>query len=268
MARRTVTRRRKSDVLEAAARSQLTAAYVRVSTEEQAVQGVSLDAQIERVRAYATAQGLRLEMIYRDEGVSAGTPLASRPEGARMVDALQRGEFAHVIAVKLDRCFRNAADCMHTVDGWTKAGIAVHFVDLGGQAVDSQTAMGKFFLSIMASCAELELGNIRDRTRTALQHKRMRGDRLGTTPFGFRTPAPGAALVPDQRELETVRRLLELCEEDLPFAHVARRLNEEGRAAKRGGIWQSATVRRIWLARDRFSQVLHAQDSCRPTSAA
>jgi DNA invertase Pin-like site-specific DNA recombinase len=229
-----------------------------VSTEEQAVQGVSLDAQIERVRAYATAQALRLEMIYRDEGVSAGTPLASRPEGSRMVEALHHGEFAHVIAVKLDRTFRNAADCMHTVDGWTKSGISVHFVDLGGQAVDSQTAMGKFFLSIMASCAELELGNIRDRTRAALQHKRMRGDRLGTTPYGFRTPAPGAPLTPDPQELATVRRLLELCAQEIPFTNVARQLTMEGHVAKRGGSWHSATVRRVWLSRCRFSDLLTA----------
>lgn len=266
MARRTVTRRRKADALEAAACSQLAAAYVRVSTEEQAVQGVSLDAQVERARAYAAAQGLSLEMVFRDEGVSAGTSLSSRPAGSRLVHALNRGEFAHVIAVKLDRCFRNAADCMQTVDGWTKSGIAVHFVDLGGQAVDSQTAMGKFFLGIMASCAELELGNIRDRTRAALQHKKTRGDRLGTTPFGFLTPVPGSPLVPNGRELATVRRLLELCAQDMPFTHVARRLTEEGHVAKRGGAWASATVRRIWLAKARFDGVLEVESELSSTS--
>ena len=171
-----------------------------------------------------------------------------------------------MIAVKLARLFRNAADCMQTVDGWTRNAIAVHFVDLGGQAVDSQTAMGKFFLSIMASCAELELGNVRDRTRAALQHKRIRGDRLGTTPFGFRTPAPGAPLAPDPQELETVRRLLELCAEKMPFTHVARRLTEEGHAAKRGGPWASATVRRIWLAKARFNGVLSVDSELSTTS--
>lgn len=256
MARRTVTRRRKADVLEAAARSQLAAAYVRVSTEEQATHGVSLDAQMERVRAYAATKGLRLEMIYRDEGISAGIPLAARPEGARLVEAVHRGEFAHVVAVKLDRCFRSAADCMHTIDGWTRTGVSVHFVDLGGQAVESQTAMGKFFLSVMASCAELELGTIRDRTRAALQHKRLRGERLGTTPLGFRTAAARAPMVPDEHELRTVRRLLELCARDLPYTYVARLLNEEGHHAKRGGPWHSASVRLIWLARARYEGVL------------
>jgi site-specific DNA recombinase len=256
MARRTVTRPRRSDLIVAAGRSKLAAGYVRVSTEEQAVEGVSLDAQVERVRAYAAAQGLELTTVYRDEGVSAGIPLATRPEGARLVEALRDGMHAHVVAVKLDRCFRNAGDCMHTVDSWTKAGVSVHFADLGGQAVDSASPMGKFFLGILASCAELELNTIRDRTRAALHHKRARGDRLGTTPLGFRTPAPGERPVPDQRELETVRRLLELCAREWPYTRVAQQLTAEGRRTKRGGPWHSATVRVLWLARERYAELL------------
>lgn len=256
MARRTVNRRRKSDTIAAAQDSRRACAYIRVSTEEQALEGVSLAAQEDRIRAYAAAQGLDLGEVYRDEGVSAGDLLETRPAGARLIAAVRAGEYAHVVALKLDRCFRHAVDCMQTIESWTKNGIAVHFVDLGGQAVDTRTAMGKFFLTIMASCAELELNTIRDRTRTALQHKRRRGDRLGTTPLGFRTPAPGAALVLDETELLTVRRLLELCADEEPFSHVARRLDTEGYSTKRGGRWHSATVRLVWLGRARYSGLL------------
>lgn len=256
MARRTVNRRRKADTIAAAQESRRACAYIRVSTEEQALEGVSLAAQEDRIRAYAAAQGLDLGEVYRDEGVSGGDLLDTRPAGARLISAVCAGDYAHVIALKLDRCFRNAVDCMQTVDAWTKDGIAVHFVDLGGQAVDTRTALGKFFLTIMASCAELELNTIRDRTRAALQHKRRQGDRLGTTPLGFRTPAPGAALVPDKGELRTVRRLLELCAEDAPFSHVARRLDAEGHRTKRGGRWHAATVRLVWLARARYIGLL------------
>jgi DNA invertase Pin-like site-specific DNA recombinase len=256
MARRTVTRRRKSDVAQSANASMRAAAYVRVSTEEQATEGVSLDAQLDRVDAYAAGQGLELCGVYRDEGVSASEPLATRPDGERLVHAIRGGEYTHVIALKLDRCFRSAVDCMQTVEEWTQLGVAVHLVDLGGQAVDTRSAMGKFFLTIMASCAELELNSIRERTRTALQHKRRLGERLGTTPLGFHTPAPGAALEPDARELHTVRRLLELCALDLPFTRVARELGMEGHRTKRGGPWHSASVRLIWLARERYAGLL------------
>ena len=257
MARRTVNRRRKlSGIAAGAARPPIAAAYVRVSTEEQALEGVSLDAQVDRIRAYAAAQGLELAAVYRDEGVSAATPLAHRPAGAQLLESLARGDCGHVVALKLDRLFRNAVDCMHTVQRWTREDVAVHLVDLGGQAVDTRSAMGNFFLTIMASCAELELNTIRERTRLALEHKRRRGERLGATPIGFRTPAPGAAMVPDPVELVTVRRLLELCADELPFTEVARRLNAEGRRSKRGGDWRSGTVRLVWLSRARYADLV------------
>lgn len=220
------------------------------------LEGVSLDAQAERIRSYATAQGLELGPLFRDEGISAATALADRPAGAQLLQTLQRGDCGHVIALKLDRLFRNAVDCMDTVQRWTHENVAVHLVDLGGQAVDTRSAMGTFFLSIMASCAELELNTIRERTRLALDHKRRRGERLGATPIGFRTPVPGAPMVPHDGELITVRRLLELCAEELPFTEVARRLNTEGHLAKRGGTWGSAAVRLVWLARARYAEVL------------
>ncbi|ODT04197.1 MAG: hypothetical protein ABS52_05970 [Gemmatimonadetes bacterium SCN 70-22] len=116
--------------------------------------------------------------------------------------------------------------------------------------------MGRFFLAVMAACAELELGNVRERTRLALAHKRARGDRLGATPIGFRTASPGAPMTPNEAELPTVRRLLDLCSNDLPFTHVARILTMEGHRAKRGGQWHSAAVRRVWLARERYAALL------------
>lgn len=256
MARRTVNRPRKGAPSIVAIREARAAVYIRVSTSEQALEGVSLEAQIARACAYAEAARLEITAIYRDEGVSGGTALAQRPEGARLLDAIRRGEHAHVIAVKLDRCFRDAVDCMRTVETWTRAGVALHLVDLGGQALETRSAMGRFFLSVMASCAELELGNVRERTRLALAHKRARGDRLGATPLGFCTPTPGAPLVPVPEELAVVRRLLELCANDLPFAHVARALDGEGHRTKRGGRWQCATVRRVWMARDRYQGLL------------
>lgn len=252
MARRTVTRPRKGKPTPAAIVEGRAAIYIRVSTSEQALEGVSLDAQLARAHAYADAASLDVTAVYRDEGVSGGTPLAQRPEGARLLEAIGRGDHAHVIGLKLDRCFRDAVDCMRTVEEWTRNGVALHLVDLGGQTLETRSAMGRFFLSVMAACAELELGNIRERTRIALAHKRDRGDRLGATPFGFHTPKPGAPLVPVVEELETVRRLLELCADDLPFTHVARILDREGRRPKRGVRWQSATIRRLWIARARY----------------
>src|SRR3954447_645098 len=95
-------------------------AYVRVSSEEQSKEGVSLDAQEQRVRAYATMRGLELATIYREEGVSGKIPLRDRPEGAKLVEAITKKRAKHVIAVKLDRLFRNAGDALLQSERWDK----------------------------------------------------------------------------------------------------------------------------------------------------
>src|SRR5687768_2282197 len=96
----------------------LAVGYVRVSTEEQAREGVSLEAQEAKLHAYCALQGLELVRIYRDEGISAGKPLASRPEGGALLAELARTGARHVIALKLDRLFRDAVDCLRTAREW------------------------------------------------------------------------------------------------------------------------------------------------------
>ena len=86
--------------------------YVRVSSEEQSREGVSLDAQEARIKAYAVMRGLELVEVHREEGVSAKTPLRKRPEGSKLVAQMARKQATHVIAVKLDRLFRNTADAL------------------------------------------------------------------------------------------------------------------------------------------------------------
>jgi site-specific DNA recombinase len=84
--------------------------YARVSTEEQARHGISLDAQVERIKAYCVAAGLQLAGIISEEGVSGSKPLSIRPGGQQLVGSIPpRG---HIVALKLDRLFRDAADAL------------------------------------------------------------------------------------------------------------------------------------------------------------
>ena len=172
--------------------------YTRVSTEEQANEGLSLDAQAERIRAYCKAQGLKLVELVRDEGISAAKPLAIRPGGAQLLAAVEAGQAQAVVAVKLDRLFRDAVDCLSTVRGWNERGIALHLLDLGGSAFNSASALGRFFLTVMAGAAEMERNLISERTKSALAYKRAKGEWLGAVPFGWRLV--GGVLVPEEGE--------------------------------------------------------------------
>ena len=70
----------------------------------------------------------------------------------------------HIVALKLDRLFRDAADALHQSRAWDKAEIALHLVDMGGQSLNTASAMGRFFLNMMAGVAELERNLIAERT--------------------------------------------------------------------------------------------------------
>src|SRR5262245_39614025 len=135
--------------------------YTRVSTDEQVTSGVSLDAQEAAIRAYCAMRGLDLAEMIVDAGVSAGQPLSSREGGERVGDV----GIAAVVAYKLDRVFRDCADCLAVVRDWDERDVALHLVDLGGQTIDTGTAMGRFFLTVMAGAAELERNLIGERTK-------------------------------------------------------------------------------------------------------
>ena len=79
--------------------------YARVSTERQSNEGHSLADQEQRIRGYAQSAGLTLDGMFVEAGVSGGKRLSHRPKGAELLATLRPGD--HVIATKLDRCFRS-----------------------------------------------------------------------------------------------------------------------------------------------------------------
>ncbi|MFL6446194.1 MAG: recombinase family protein [Bryobacteraceae bacterium] len=219
-------------------------AYVRVSTEEQSKEGVSLDAQEQRVKAYARMRGLDLACIYREEGVSANIPLRERPEGAKLVEAITKKRAKHVITVKLDRLFRNAGDALIQSEKWDNANCAVHIVDMGGNAIDTRSAMGRMFFTMAAGFAEMERNLISERTKSALSFKKAeRRVYCNITPLGF--DRQGDRLVQNREEMKTVKRILRLRAEGLSMQAIADAMNEAGAATKRGGTWHAVTVQKV-----------------------
>lgn len=224
--------------------------YVRVSTEEQASSGVSLDAQEAAIRAYCIMRNLELLEIVVDAGVSAGKPLASREGGRRVLDRVRSGGVVAVIAYKLDRVFRDCADCLGVVREWDEREVALHLVDLGGQTIDTGTAMGRFFLTVMAGAAELERNLIGERTKAALTYLKANGVRLGPPALGWSRTAERDAdgrlgVIEIEEERDTVARILGLRSQRLSLRCIAVQLTLEGRATKRGGRWQPVTVQRV-----------------------
>lgn len=218
--------------------------YIRVSTEEQAMFGQSLDAQDERLREYCHRAGLDVAELLREEGISGSVPLHKRPQGSRIEKLMKRHQATHIIAVKLDRLFRDAGNCLAQVDNWNRKGIILHLVDFGGQSLDTSSAMGKMMLTMMAGIAEMERNIIAERTTAAMQHMKKHLKAYSPVPFGF--DRHGDLFVENDAEQAIRERMLRWRHDDgHTLAEIADILNSHGIPGKAGGKWYPATVRKV-----------------------
>ena len=217
--------------------------YIRVSTEEQARGGVSLAAQEEKLIVYCQLTGLTPVAVIREEGVSGAKPLGTRAGGGELLSLVGKKQVRHVVALKLDRLFRDAADALNQTKAWDKAGVALHLVDMGGQTLNTASAMGRFFLNVMAGFAEVERNLIAERTVLALAHKKAHLEAYAPTPYGFNRE--GNTLVANPGELKTVAQIQLWRQAGWSLRGIAGELTRQQVPTKRGGAWAAATVKRL-----------------------
>ncbi len=162
--------------------------YVRVSTLEQ-VQGTSLAEQQRKIQGMALMHGQPVTQIFSDSGISGATPLSQRPTGQILLKTLQPGDT--LIAAKLDRIFRSAADALNMVDLFKRNDIALIIVDIGTDPV-TQYGTSKMFFGILACVAEFERSRIKERQLDGIKSKRNQNGYLGgKIPFGFQVIGHG-----------------------------------------------------------------------------
>ncbi|MGO9139146.1 MAG: recombinase family protein [Syntrophales bacterium] len=174
--------------------------YIRVSTEDQAREGISLDNQDSKVRAYADLHGLDLVDVIRDEGISGKS--LERPGFERLQGILNSGKAQAVIAYKLDRLSRKTIDILTVLENWERQGIAFHCIQ---DRIDTTSAAGKFLVTILSALAQMERDLISERTIDALSHKKKVGEWCGRIPFGYRIE--GSRLVENPEEIETIQKI-------------------------------------------------------------
>ena len=142
------------------------ACYIRVSTEEQKLHGISLDAQRDKLKEYAENHHLKIVEWYEDEGVSGRKLIKNRPELQRMLNDAQKGKFDRIIFIKLDRFFRSVAEyheCMKLIDPvlWTAT----------EEKYDLTTANGRAFVNMKLTIAELEADQTGERIKIVNDYK-------------------------------------------------------------------------------------------------
>lgn len=173
--------------------------YIRVSTDEQAREGVSLDNQEAKIKQYASLNDLDLVDIIRDEGLSGKS--LDREGMTRLLGIVESQEVEAVIVYKLDRLSRKTLDNLNLIELFERKGIAFHSIS---EKVDTKTATGKFFLTIISAIAQMERDLISERTVDALSHKKKNKEWLGRVPFGFKIM--DSRLVEDPEEMKIIQK--------------------------------------------------------------
>lgn len=214
--------------------------YCRVSTEEQAAEGVSLEAQNAKLAAWATLHDAEIVGSFSDRGIS-GTR-EDRP-GLEAAIGLACREKAALIVYSLSRLSRSTSHTIRLADRLSRAG--ADLVSLS-ESLDTSSASGRMVFRMLATLAEFERDLCAERTRSALAHKKSKGERTGGVPFGFDLAADGVALLPNQQQQEVISLITELRAAGLSFQAIADELTRRGIPTKKGNQkWVHTAVAKI-----------------------
>jgi site-specific DNA recombinase len=216
--------------------------YIRVSTEEQSREGVSLSMQRAKIQAYAELNDIILVDIIEDAGISAKN-ITGRPGFQEALGLLYSGDVDGLIVWKLDRAFRSTQDALTVAGKLNKQGKALVSIC---EKLDTSSAIGEFFFTLMASLAQMERKIIGERTAAALQSKKARGERVGEIPFGYTLNADGIHLEENDTEQEIIERIHFLKAKGYSFNKIAAELNRDGYRTKKGRAWSHVQVSMIY----------------------
>ena len=209
--------------------------YIRVSTEQQANEGVSLDAQRAKIEAWCTHNGYELAQVYVDAGIS-GKSMDKRPGLQDALKSLKKG--MALVSYSLSRLARSTKDAISI--GETVAKRKADMVSLSEQ-IDTTTAAGRMMFQMLAVLAEFERNLTAERTTSALQHKKATGQKYtNITPYGFE--AIEGRLVQVQQEAEIVAEIQAARSSGSTLQAIANNLNGRGIPTKTGKTWAPATI--------------------------
>ena len=214
--------------------------YIRVSTQGQKDDGVSLLTQTSKIEAWADLNGYTLGSIHDDAGVSGYRTDREGLMGA--IANAKRGDA--VVVYSLSRFARNTRHTLELAEMLDKKG--VDLVSLS-EKIDTTSAAGKMVFRMMAVLSEFERDQIAERTSAAMQYKKAKGQRVGSIPYGKKLDEDGVSLIDEPREQE-ILRLVRTCRNNgMTYQAIGSELELRGFKPK-GKTWHAQTIKNIALA--------------------
>ncbi|MCX5792129.1 MAG: recombinase family protein [Elusimicrobia bacterium] len=208
-----------------------TALYLRVSTEDQAKEGYSLEVQRETLEAFAKRESFEVYKIYSDDGISGAT--TNRPALAALLADAKGGKFGLVLVAKLDRFSRNLRDLLNLVDELCSYGVGFKSA---GEPFDTTTSAGKLMFQQLGSFAEFERNRIAERVFPGMVKGVQQGNWQGAryAPYGYNYNKAAKLLEVVETEAEIVRRIYDLYLEGKSTLAIAGALTRKGLRNRKG----------------------------------
>ena len=212
-------------------------AYLRVSTEQQQIAGNGLTAQADACQRVA----IELAGIYKDEGVSGKTGLDKRPALLELIAELGKGDT--LIVAKRDRLGRDPLVVAMIESAVQRKGARI--LSAAGEGTESDSPSDVLMRRLVDAFAEYERLVIGARTKAALQAKKVRGERVGSLPYGYKVAVDGKTLVANDEEQTVLAQVRQLQSEKLSLRAIAARLKTAGHRSRGGAGWHPQTIKNI-----------------------
>ena len=183
-----------------------TAIYIRVSTEEQAHEGFSINAQKEKLTKYAEINDWVITDYYIDDGIS-GKNLTERKEVTRLIEDVKFGKINNVLVYKLDRLTRSVKDLIYLIELFDKYDCTFNSET---EKIDTSNAVGRMFVKIIGIFAEFERENLAERVSFGYEQKAREGNYINTRGvFGYNYIVGKGILKVNKLESHYVKKIYE-----------------------------------------------------------
>ena len=218
--------------------------YLRVSTVGQVEDGVSLAAQESKARAWAEFNDYNVKAVCTDAGIS-GKSTNGREGLQNALATVKKGDA--LVVYSLSRLARSTRDTIEISE--QLSGKGVDLVSLS-EKIDTTTAAGKMVFRMLAVLSEFERDQVSERTTAALQHKKAKGERVGSIPYGFYLAEDGVNLLADEEEQRAIVLTTELNKQGLSLRKIAVELENKGFKNRNGKRFGAQTISNILAAQE------------------
>ena len=213
--------------------------YLRVSTEDQAKEGYSLEVQREYLESFAKREGFEIFKIYQDDGISGYT--TERPVLKQLLKDAKQKKFNLVLVYKIDRFSRNLRDLLNLVDELSAYGVGFKSAT---EPFDTTTSAGKLMFQQLGSFAEFERNRIAERVFPGMVKGVQQGNWQGArySPYGYRYNKEKKLLEVDEQEAKVVRLIYTMFICDKSIFAITEYLTKKGYRNRKGNIFSTKLI--------------------------